>query len=546
MAELKNGILKEIYDKSLSHFIGGIDPAVHVGAYVGEHEWGFAESEFAGKYIDICVQFYRKTGDARLLDNVKRVVESVMANQRPDGYIGGYHKDHEFDNFSVWNQAFTAYGMTSYYELTGDPAVLESAERCVTYTANHYLGHPENDILECSNFGTQHSSILIALPRLYTITGKKIYLEFAEHIINRLKNSDNNFFEFDSILDLRSKKGIENFVILIGLIMYGEITGDRTVLSGCRKYWNEVAEKQIGMTGNGTLAEFWTEEGNTPAFLALDQKPNENCVAVGWCEFSYLLFEIDREAKYLDELEKSVFNHLLGSLDEKCRDFAYYQPNFGEKVTVTSDSMYKCCRYRGYSAISMLPGHLYFRDGDTVYPLLYTESSYDEDGIHIEQKTAYPFGDTVRFTVTGKATLKLRIPAWCKTYTLTVNGQKDTTAPVGGFITLSREFVGEEIVLGFHTEVTPVHADIDGDPYMALSYGTVLLALDSHFGNDVFETALPATPALTPVPGTAYRMEFTAPGQDAGKDATVHIVDYATAGKKAAGDKFTVWVKVQK
>ena len=43
-----------------------------------------------------------------------------MRNQRGDGYIGGLEPGHEWDAFSVWNQAFTADGLLAYYEFTGD------------------------------------------------------------------------------------------------------------------------------------------------------------------------------------------------------------------------------------------------------------------------------------------------------------------------------------------------------------------------------------------------------------------------------------------
>ena len=50
MVNLTNGILKNCYEKCIAVFERVIDCNMHINAYVGEHENGFAESEFAGKY----------------------------------------------------------------------------------------------------------------------------------------------------------------------------------------------------------------------------------------------------------------------------------------------------------------------------------------------------------------------------------------------------------------------------------------------------------------------------------------------------------------
>jgi DUF1680 family protein len=171
-----------------------------------------------------------------------------------------------------------------------------------------------------------------------------------------------NFLEFDSILNLRSRKGIENFVILLGILKYAELTGDIQAVESVKKYWQELHDTQIRNTGNGTISELWSENGNAPAMLGVDQKASETCVAVGWIELSLSLFKITKDVKYINVIDKTLYNHILASISEDGDDFAYYQPNCGKKVRTTEAARYKCCRYRGFTLFTYMPDMLFFED----------------------------------------------------------------------------------------------------------------------------------------------------------------------------------------
>ncbi len=544
MQKLNKGFLKDIYDKCLVHFLDGIDPQIHADAYVGEHaEKGFAESEFAGKYMDTCVCFYRYTGDERVLSYAKRVADSVLANQRADGYIGGNVAGEEWSGFSVWNQAFTAIGMISVWRVTDEARYLGAAEASVSYIATHFL-ETGADILDAPNAGSQHLAILISTVMLYEITQKEIYRNFADYILNSMKGSDNDFTDFRSILELRSKKAIENFCALIGMALYAEQTDDEKVLGSVRHYRDELAETQITVTGNGTVGELWYENGNTPRFLGIDERPNENCVAVGWAELNAVLFKRLKQATYLDEIEKTLFNHILGSLDRDCTDFAYYQPNYGKRITRTAEDVYKCCRYRGFSAVSNLPMHLFCEDGDAVIPMIYTNASFENQGMSIQEETGYPFDGQIKFTVKGSSALKLRIPAWCKTYSVMINGKSVSAPYQNGFIILTGEWNDDEVILDLHTDLQFKYADIEDINYCCITYGSIVCVLNCQAENEIFHTTMDLSEPMERVTDTDYNMEFTAVGYDEnGNRKQIQIVDYASAAKQNETDEYTIWIK---
>ncbi len=479
----------------------------HLQSYTGDHNAMWAEPEFTGKYIDICTKYYKNTNNIEYLNRAKAVVNKICEVQPEDGYLGALMPNDRWENFDVWNQTFTILGLLSYYAETKEQKSLDAAEKCAVYIADHYINNKGKDILDATNFGTQHISFLFVLPKLYKLTGKQIYMDFMNFIADRLKNSDLNFFEFDSILHLRSKKGIENFVVLMGIIQYADIIGDTAAIESTKKYWQQVNDTQIRNTGNGTVGEFWSENGNAAALLSEDCKPNETCVAVGWIEFSLMLFYKEQSVKYLDAIEKSLFNHILGSYSDDGADFAYYQPNYGRKVSTTAEEMYKCCRYRGFTLFAYLQDMLYYSDENCIIPMIYQASEYEDEYVKILQKTDYPFDTSIEFDITVKKEcnkkLKLKIPGWCKGYTLNTEYEYDD-----GFVTVDCKNMN--IKLNLESEIVKETGIIDGNKYIAYSKGPLLLALEENTDAPLYTV-------------NNYK-----------------LVDYASAGRK---NDYSVWIR---
>lgn len=481
----------------------------HLQSYTGEHHDMWAEPEFTGKYIDICTKYYKNTSDRKYLECAKAVVDRICEVQPDDGYLGALMPDDRWKNFDVWNQTFTVLGLLSYYTETKEQKALNAAEKCATYIADHFMNNKDTDILDATNYGTQHISFLYVLPQLYKITKKQIYMDFMEFIADKIKKSDLNFFEFDSILDLRSKKGIENFVILMGIIQYAELTDDKKAVESVKKYWQQVNDTQIRNTGNGTVGEFWTENGNAAALLGTDLKPNENCVAIGWIEFSLMLFYVEQRAKYLDAIEKSLFNHVLGSISDDGTDFAYYQPNYGRKVSTTSEDMYKCCRYRGFTLFAYLQDMLYYSDKKSIIPMIYQSSEYEDEYIKIIQKTDYPFDTNIHFDIKNKKDcnkkLKLRIPNWCKKYTVNTDYEYSD-----GYVIVDCKCAS--VTLNLESEIAEERGIVDGKDYASFSKGPLLLASENETDHPLYKV-------------DKYK-----------------LVDYASAGRK---NEYTVWIPIE-
>lgn len=536
-ATLDGGVLFDAFEKVRRNFYENIDEKVHASSYEGPFTVMFAEPEFTGKFMDICAYYYETEGNIVALNKGMAVVDSIRKNIRDDGYLGRLEHGNEKIAFLVWNQLFTIYGLTRMWEATGDKTILELAEKGADWIMKEFSGENFPNIIKTGNGGTQHICLMFAFCRLFTDTGKQIYLDYVKKVLDFCETTDLNLISFKNILEMRSRKGIEMLVIYLGILNYGCLTGDNVAVDAAKRYWEQVNDTQIRNTGNGTVREVWTENGNAPRLMPTDEKPNETCVAVGWMELSMALFHVDQQAKYLDAIEKTLFNHMIGSLDRGGRDFAYYQGNYGRKIFKTDEGLYQCCRYRGFTIISYLKDYIWYGDENKVIPMVYTDSTFTSGDLEIVERTKYPTEGKIDFQIKNKGKnmeMKLRIPTWCKDYSVSVNQSKIEAEPEAGYITVILPNGETKITLELKLPIICEKCEIDGKRYVSYRYGVLLLAMDTHWGNELFE----------PVSGDAV------PKQVEAEESMVHficdslhLIDFASAGTiDVSKDLYTVFI----
>ena len=537
-AKLTSGILKGYADKIQNHLVNNIDCKEHAKTYSDFEGDMYAEPEFTGKYVDLNMKIYRTTKDEKALENAACVVSSIIKNMREDGFCGCLEEGKEAKFFAVWNQMFTIIGLLSYYRETQDAKVLAAAEKCANYIIDCFADG-KNDILNAVNYKTQHITIFYAICDLYELTRKEIYRDFMSYIIDRIKTSDLNFFEFEDMMELVSKKGIENFVILLAMLKHYKLFGDTKTFESVKKYWQQVNDTQIRNTGNGTINEFWTENGNQAMLLSEAQRPNENCVAVGWIELSLALFYLEQDKKYLDAIDKTLYNHILGAIAEDGSDFAYYQPNYGKKIR-SINCIYKCCRYRGFTLFTYMDEMLYFEDRENIIPMLYTDSEYTTEEIEIVQKTNYPFNNTVSFCIKTKEAfskkVKFRIPEKRVLKSVVINGEITVFDEKNGYVEIAPACNQElKIELIFGCDLRYEFGMIDNQEHVAISLGNVLLAMEDIDQNislkkdKLFLQCDTANDSYLKYNGTGYQN---------GDEVKVEFTDYASA------DNYRVWIPI--
>lgn len=536
---LTKGTLYEYRQKVIDSIVNKVSLQKHLHTYEGNTGINYAEPEFTGKYLDLCMKIYRDLKCEKSLNNGEMVINSIIKNQRTDGYLGCLDNGLEQKAFSIWNQAFTILGLVSAYITTGNADIINVATKCADYVMKPFY-YDNHDILDSTNYGTQHISILYPLCLLFEISKNKKIKDYIFFIVDAIKNSDLNFFDSTDILKLRSRKGIENFVVILGIIEYGKIFGDEQAFIGAEKYWQQINDTQIRNTGNGTIKEMWTENGNACMLLNGDKKPNETCVAVGWIELSLALFYHNQDVKYLDAIDKTLYNHILASISDDGSDFAYYQPNFGNRVGKTAEDMYKCCRYRGFTLFTYMNNMLFYEDSNCIIPMIYASCKHSSHDVIAELNTDYPYDPNIFINITSRTNkkLKIRIPKNCAFLKIKINNTEKTLKPNNGYLDINLEKdLHYNIEIYMKNLVIFENGNIDNMDYVSVNYGPILLASENMQENEkiVFPLDLIKTDPVNP-----HKIGFTATGFLKGSKTKITLCEYSSA------DNYNVWLPISK
>jgi len=157
---------------------------------------------------------------------------------------------------------------------------------------------------------------------------------------------------------------------------------------------------------------------------------NETCAAIANILWNYRLFLLHGDSKYIDVLERTLYNGYLSGVSLDGDKFFYENP-------LESDGLYgfnhgkaerqswfgcSCCPTNVARFMPSLSSYVYAVKDDSVYVNLFASNTAKLDirghEVVIKQDTAYPWEGKVKITVDTKSkvkfALKLRIPGWAR------------------------------------------------------------------------------------------------------------------------------------
>lgn len=205
----------------------------------------------------------------------------------------------------------------------------------------------------------------------------------------------------------------------------------------------------------------------TENFRGVDERAgHETC---NTAVFPYALgavMRISGDAPLGDRIEKAVFNAALGSVTKDFRALQYFScPNqvvaslrsnrFGHhpgRMAFSPGHDVECCTGNVNRFLPYYVGQMWLRaPGNGVVAALYgastlrTEVGAGSESVVIREETAYPFAETVDFTIETARPVAfpfhLRIPGWAAGATVSVNGgPAGGAATPGTFLVLDRTF----------------------------------------------------------------------------------------------------------
>lgn len=310
-----------------------------------------------------------------------------------------------------------------------------------------------------------HQEIEIGLVKLYRATGNQNYLDMARFFIEQRGNAENRELFGDYCQDhkpLAEQDEAVGHSVRAGYFYAGAadvaaLTNNEEYITALDRIWENVVGKKLYLTG-GLGAKHQGEQFGANYELPNASAYAETCAAIANILWNQRMFLLKGESKYIDVLERSLYNGFLSGISLQGDAFFYVNP-------LASDGMGKfnhgsclrqpwfdcsCCPTNIVRLLPSLPGYVYAVQNDAVYVNLYIagKSAFEVHGttLTLEQKTEYPWMGDVKISVSPEKevafTLMLRIPGWAIGHPVPSDLYRYVTPPSG---VISIAVNGEEI-----------------------------------------------------------------------------------------------------
>ncbi len=470
--------------------------------------------------------------DPKLEAYVDTLIAKIAAAQEPDGYI--------YTTRTIDPQNPHRWAGKERWELERDDShELYNLGHLYEAAVAHYLATGKRTLLDVaiksadllvSVFGPGKRSIWpghqiteMALARLYRVTGDERYLTLAKFLLDeRGPNPGEKVNPRGLVYNQAQQRVVEQTepvghavratYMYSGMADVAALTGDPTYIKAIDTIWENTVGRKLYITGGigaSGAGEAFGRHYELPNMTAY----NETCASIGLDYWNHRLFLLHGDAKYIDVMERTLYNGLISGVALDGKTFFY--PNPLESNGQHERSPWfgvACCPSNITRFLASVPGYVYAKQGETIYVNLFAESQAEIDVgagrvVKIVQETRYPWDGLIHMKVDPGAArffaIKIRIPGWAmyrpvpsdlygfyretqdsliRRPLLNVNGARVSWTQEKGYATLARVWrPGDTIDLTLHMPVQRVYAhhavEADRDR-MALQRGPLMFAAE--------------------------------------------------------------------
>ena len=479
----------------------------------------FWDSDVA-KWIEAASYSLATRPDAELERQVDEAIALLAGAQQPDGYLNVYftvvRPGQRWTDLRDAHELYCAGHLieagVAHAEATGKSTLLDVVIRYADHIGTVF-GPGEGQLRGYPG----HEEIELALVKLARLTGERRYLDLAAFFVDERgtepfwfdleeqRRGDPGYFGTHPPFDQRgadpehfreynqSHAPVREQSDAVGhsvraMYLYSAMadlaaeTGDSTLLDASRRLWTSATGRRMYVTGG---------LGSTPrteGFTADHDLPNETayaetCASIGLVFWAQRMALLERDAGYVDVLERALYNGVLSGISADGTRFFYENPlaSAGDHHRQEWFGV-ACCPPNLARLLTSLGGYLYAQDDDALFVQLYlTGSAQAEVGgsrVTLQQQTDFPWDGSVRITVhVERATrfrLALRVPSWCEQPTLDVAGEQHDVASVlqRGYAVVDRTWQDGDVV-ELELPMRPVR--LHAHPAVAADAGRVAL-----------------------------------------------------------------------
>jgi DUF1680 family protein len=431
--------------------------------------------------------------DPRMDTYLDSLIALIGAAQEEDGYLYTARKNkpewlvrrsgatrwsklawsHELYNFGHLYEAAVA-----HYQSTGKRNLLDIALK--------------NGDLVVEEFGPNgihsppgHQEIEIGLAKLYRVSGEKKYLRLAQFFLDQRGYSHEGrqrwgeyAQDHQPVLEQTEAVGhaVRAAYMYSAMLDVAALSGDHRYAGASKRLWENVVAKKLYVTGGlGSVGIGERFAGNYD--LPNKSAYQETCASIANVMWNQRLFLLSGDSKYIDVLERTLYNALLSGVSMEGDLFFY--PNV--LASRGYDERFPwfdcvCCISNMCRFMPSLPEYIYALQDSTLYINLFIGSEADislgVNSLRIVQKTQYPREGKVKIKISparpDSFEIRIRIPGWAQ------------NRPAPGDLYCFQNISGEKVKMA-----------INGEPaYIQFDRGYACLQRNWQRG-DVIELVLP-------------------------------------------------------
>lgn len=372
--------------------------------------------------------------------------------------------------------------------------------------------------LICNDFGEGkmmnypgHQEVEIGLVKLYRVTKDERYLQLAKFFLDvRGREGVGNPKKYDQshVPVTQQSEAVGHAVrgayMWTAMADIAAITGDKSYMEAINRIWHDIVDKKyyinggIGATNHGEAFGEAYELPNMSAYC-------ETCAGVGNVTWNHRMFLMTGDSKYMDVLERTMYNNIIDGVSLSGDHFFYPNPlaSYGQHERSAWFGC-ACCPPNVARFLPSMPGYIYAQKDNDIYVNLYiaSESTFEVNGnaLTVKQLGNFPWqGDVnIRFNASKPtdANLKLRVPGYIvnrpvpsdlysyinadsPSIEIKLNGKKiGYQIDEKGYITIAKRWTSRDVIdITFELEVKKVisHPEVrENTGKVALERGPIL------------------------------------------------------------------------
>lgn len=443
-------------------------------------------------WLDGAVPLAYLLDDEKLKKKVLKYINWTLDNQRPSGYFGPVTRAEREKNKRItlenadegddwWPKMVMLKVLQQYHTATNDERVIPFMQ--------HYFKYQLSALKKCPlNKWTQWAEArgfdnIMVVQWLYGHTREKYLLELAALLESQTLSWNDWFAKRDWVIHAAAYQNFHNWMhrhgVNVGMAIKAPVINYQR--TGDPKY------KEIFKT---VLHDLLTLHGLPHGMFSADEDlhANDPVQGVELCAIVEAMFSLEQaiaitgDPHYMDALEKMTFNALPTQTTDDYNNKQYFQ--IANQVHVCKGvfdfslpfnremnnvfgmrSGYTCCLANMHQGWTKFAANLWNATADQgIAAISYApnevkiKAGKGQTEVIIKEETAYPFEETIRFTILTKKIVEfpfyLRIPKWCDKAEISINGQSQQISQKEATIKIKRAWKnGDAILLKLPMEV---------------------------------------------------------------------------------------------